>query len=135
MDAMTRHPGAWRQARAGAIPHRAAGWRHPWAWPAGVLLGGVLLLAGCGGGEAGGPLDFIRPERYAVQNPSRTAARVTGTGCSGTEGGAQVEARDTALYNLRSVTGNANYQVRYRVLRIYPAGNRICADVEATAVE
>jgi hypothetical protein len=109
--------------------------RHKGAWLAGLLCGGVLLLAACGGGGAGGPLDFIRPDRYDVQNPSKTAARVTGTGCSGTEGGAQVEARDTALYNLRSVTGNADYQVRYRVLRIYPDDGRICADVEATAVK
>ena len=102
---------------------------------AGMLVGGALLLSGCGGGKPGGALDFIQPDSYEVRNPSKTAARVTGTGCSGTESGAQVEARDTAHYNLRSVTGNADYRVRYRVLRIYPDGDRICADIEATAVK
>lgn len=109
-------------------------WHRLGPWLAALVCAGALLLTGCGGGT-GGPLDFIRPDRYAVQNPSKTAARVTGTGCAGSERDAQVEAKDTALYNLRSVTGNADYRVHYRVLRIYPDEGRICVDVEATAVK
>ncbi len=113
-----------------------------------LLLGAAAVLAaGCAAsvtygeapmngddGKQGGELQRVRDENFKLSNPSRNAASATGVGCGGTKAEALGEARRTALFNLRGVTGNANYRVRYALLRELPRPGTICVEVEARAL-
>ena len=115
-----------------------------WLLPLGVA---AVLAAGCAASgpyagtpvngdddEQGGELRRVRDENFKLTNPSRDAASATGIGCGGTKAEALGEARRTAQFNLRGVTGNANYRIRYSVLRELPRPDTICLEVEARAL-
>ena len=78
---------------------------------------------------------YIHEPNYQVENPSRDQASATGIGCGGTEKEALAEARNTASFNLRGVTGNSNYRIRFQLLREIPKEHKICVEVKATAVD
>ncbi|HUJ75127.1 MAG TPA: hypothetical protein VL359_09725, partial [bacterium] len=60
-------------------------------------------------------------------------AMATGIGCGFTSQDALAKARDTAAFNLRTVTGQANYRVSYQVLRNVPDPSQVCVEVRAQA--
>jgi uncharacterized lipoprotein YajG len=100
------------------------------AWIA--LLPLAMLLAGCS--RSNDEMARTRPSRYSVRNASTDAAIATGTGCDTTEQAALANARRVAHYNLRSVTGDASYNVEFRIVRQVPSADRVCVEVEAQAV-
>lgn len=102
-----------------------------------MALSAVLAVA-CAetrtGGESGSLL-YIEDRNFQVENPSKDHASATGIGCGGTERDASLEARRTARFNLRGVTGNANYKIRFTHVRDIPRAGLFCMEVKATAVD
>ena len=97
---------------------------------------GLLALALGACAKPGDPLLDTRPERYRVIDPGGVNAAATGEGCGFTDKDALEAARKVAHYNLRSMTGNADYKVEFRMLRQTVAErDRICVEVEARAVK
>lgn len=126
---------AWFRARASVRLPRAA---LAVALLAGLLLPAGAFLAGCTT-EAPPPtteerFPYIQDPNFKLKNPSRARATATGIGCGGSEVEALVEARRTAHYNLRGVTGNETYRVEYLLLREVPREGLHCVEVEARAV-
>jgi len=119
-------PARWRRA-ASAVALLAV-----------LLLPAGAFLAGCAAQEPEEPADvrfpYIQDPNFKLKNPSRVHASATGIGCGGTEVEALVEARRTAHYNLRGVTGNQTYRVEYVLLREVPKEGLHCVEVEARAV-
>jgi hypothetical protein len=97
----------------------------------------VLAAAACAGDgmERAERFPYIHQPNFRVENPSRDHASATGIGCGGTEQDALMEARNTARFNLRGVTGNGNYKIRYELLREIPEGTKLCVEVKATAFD
>ncbi len=113
--------------------HRAARRCAPW------LAGLTLLLAGCSSNEidAGaemGKLEFVKDENFKLTDPDRPQAGATGIGCAATPKGAEAEARRTARFNLRGITGNADYNIRFSAPRELSQSEGICVEVNARAV-
>lgn len=110
--------------------------------PGAIMVAGLLLAAAISAGCAAEPPARTREERFPyiqdgnfrVENPSRTRASATGIGCGGSEEEAIQDARSTAHYNLRGVTGNQTYRVEYLLLRKMPREGLHCVEVEARAV-
>lgn len=117
-------PNMHSRARAAAIATAIAA----------VLLTGLAACAG-EGPERAERFPYIHEPNFQVENPSRDRASATGIGCGGTEKEALADARNTASYNLRGVTGNSNYKIRFHVLRDIPKENSFCVEVKATAVD
>jgi len=109
-----------------------------------ALLGTALLAAAWGGGLAAcsevvpGEMRYIQEDQRRVENPGKIGARAIGRGCDSTKGDALEMARRVALYNLRSVTGQARYTVTYRITNFIPsapeAQDYYCYEVEAESV-
>lgn len=100
----------------------------------------AIIVAGLGACSGEGPtraerFPYIHQPNFQVENPSRDRASATGIGCGGTEKEAMAEARNTARFNLRGVTGNSNYKVRFHLLREIPRESKFCVEVKATAVD
>lgn len=98
-----------------------------------VLFAG---LAGCSGKdtERARRFPFIHEPNFKIENPSRDHASATGMGCGGTGKEALLQARNTAKFNLRGVTGNGNYKIRFDLLKETSKEDRICVEVKATAL-
>lgn len=115
----------------------------------GCLLGLSLLLAQCSGSEepkraknvrerirrdlGGRELGNIGDKRHSVFNPSKRNAEATGVGCGPTRAGAIKTARRVSLFNLRGVTGNARYQVKFKVIDEKPGVKKYCVEMSARA--
>lgn len=113
--------------------HRAARGCAPW------LAGLTLLLAGCSSGEIDaspemGKLEFVKDEKFKLTGSGRPQAGATGIGCAVTLKDAAAEARRTARFNLRGITGNANYNIRFSNPRELSRSEGICVEVNARAV-
>ena len=98
----------------------------------------AVLAAACAetrNGEKSGNLPYIEDRNFQVENPSKDHASATGIGCGGTENEALLDARNTARFNLRGVTGNATYKIRFTHVRDIPREGLFCMEVKATAVD
>jgi hypothetical protein len=96
----------------------------------------MLALAACTGDlERAERFPYIHEPNFKIENPSRDHASATGIGCGGTEKEALMEARITARFNLRGVSGNGNYKIRYLLLREIPKDEKFCVEVKATAFD
>ena len=78
---------------------------------------------------------YIQHHNFKVEVSSPDMASATGIGCGATEKEALADARKTAHFNLREVTGNANYKIRFKLLREVPKPGRICVEVKASAFD
>lgn len=118
-------------------PHVAKITGKPFYLPSMLTTAVVMLaLAACTGDlERAERFPFIHEPNFKIKNPSRDHASATGIGCGGTEKEALMEARNTARFNLRGVSGNANYKIRYQLLREIPEDGKICVEVNATAFD
>ena len=129
--------------RAGTGFRRGHHPRHPFLWwtvppPAGLLvLCAGLLVGACGGSYFDKPVEerlpYIQDPNFKIRNLSADRASATGIACAGTQREAVLLARRTAHYNLRGVTGNARYRIRYALPRPLPEKGEFCVEVEATA--
>lgn len=104
-----------------------------------LLAGWMLLAAACSGngnseGNGQGELREIRDERHRIENPSKTRALATGIGCGAVRDDAMSSARRVALFNLRSLTGEARYTVEFELLREVERPGQICFEVSARAM-
>ena len=98
----------------------------------------AVLAAACSetrNGEESSRPPYIEDRNFQVENPSRDHASATGIGCGGTEKEALLDARNTARFNLRGVTGNATYKIRFTHVRDIPREGLVCMEVKATAVD
>lgn len=102
------------------------------------FLPAFFLLSGCGSSYSDlsveERLPYIQDENFKIENPSRDEASATGIACAGSDAGALKAAKKTARYNLRGVTGNASYNIRFTLLRELPEKGAFCVEVEAQAV-
>ncbi len=109
-------------------------------WTAGPLLLActALLAGGCGSSRSTPTLEerfpYIQDDQFEIGNPSRTEARATGIACGDSEKDALQKAKKTAHYNLRGITGNANYAVLFSLPREVPEEGPFCVEVEAQAI-
>ena len=104
-----------------------------------LLAGLTLLLTGCSSNEIDasadmGKLEFVKDEKFKLTDPGRPRAGATGIGCAATPKGAEAEARRTARFNLRGITGNADYNIRFSSPRELSQSEGICVEVNARAV-
>ena len=101
-----------------------------------IALTALAGLASCSGNDSDRSRRFpyIHDPNFKVENPSRDRASATGIGCGGTEKDALLAAQNTAKFNLRGVTGNGNYKIRFDLVREMPEDMRFCVEVKATAV-
>lgn len=96
----------------------------------------MLALAACTEKvERAERFPYIHEPNFRIENPSRDHASATGIGCGGTEKEALMEARNTARFNLRGVSGSGNYKIRYQLLREIPENGKFCVEVKATAFD
>jgi hypothetical protein len=105
-------------------------------------LAGMVLLASSWNGCAPSQPDtsgkerfpYIQDENFSIKQPSEDRASATGIGCGGTEKEATRNARQTAQYNLRGISGNGKYEIQVILLRKFPKQGLQCVEVEAGAV-
>lgn len=81
----------------------------------------------------GRELGNIGDKRHSVFNPSKRNAEATGIGCGPSRADAIKTAFRVSLFNLREVTGNARYQVRFKVIDEKPGVEEYCVEMSATA--
>lgn len=93
----------------------------------------VAVVAACTPANQG-ELLRIQDDQFAIGDISKNRAWATGIGCGGTEEDAIANARKIAQFNLRGLTGAAQYRVDYRVLRRVEGESQACVEVEARAV-
>ncbi len=105
-------------------------------WVALLTLVG-MAAAGCATAEKEPQAErfpYIQDRNFQMRDEGTPHTVATGIGCGGSEKEALTDARRTAHYNLRGVTGNADYKIRFTVLREVPKPGRICVEVEAAVV-
>ncbi|MDH4121185.1 MAG: hypothetical protein OEV94_05725 [Deltaproteobacteria bacterium] len=105
-------------------------------WGLFVSLG--LGLAGCSQNPTNEPTPgewpatrYVEPGQFTYQMEEGMPLSATGTGCGETREKALDHAEAAALYNLRSLTGQKRYRVRYHFLRDIPDPRRVCLEMEA----
>ncbi len=76
---------------------------------------------------------FTQDDRHSIENPSKDRALATGIGCGISLEHAQSVARRIAQFNLRGLTGEARYRIKFRTLKTMPEPARICVEVSARA--
>jgi hypothetical protein len=108
--------------------------RAGWALP-GVALLGLALLAGCGAPRPTGELLGIQDDQHAIAHPSKIGASATGSGCGTTQKEALTSARRVAQFNLRTLTGEARYNVRFDLVSETQTPQGFCVELSAKAVE
>ena len=137
-----------KSVSSGLLPgfgNMAAGTRHSFrqTQPQRVLLLVTLLilavfLPACSSDKPPelpfGHLPFIEDDRHNIENPSKDRALATGTGCGYSPGKALSVARKIAEFNLRGLTGEARYGIRFRTVKFMPEPGRICVEVSAQAI-
>lgn len=129
---------SWRERRkgngglAGPVPQGSV--------PAAVLavvLAAALVVgwAGCGLFDSPVPKDLreIQDDRHRIENPSPKNALATGRGCAYSRREAMETARKVARFNLRSLTGDETYKVRFRLVSEKPEKGRVCVEMSARA--
>ena len=101
----------------------------------GITVAVLLFLMGC---RASPPpieqLEFIKPDQHRIEQPSQTNGRATGTACADNKKDAYRSARETAKFNLRTLTGSANYLVDFEILSLEHRQGMICLEVLAKAI-
>jgi hypothetical protein len=133
--AQTRQPGTRQPRTRPQAPRRFAP-RQPALALLAALLGAVcgLALAGCGS-ETFGELRNIQADRHSIANPGKIHASATGLGCGLTQHEALTTAKRVAQFNLRSLTGEGRYNLRFNVLNETENPQGVCVEVTALAVE
>ncbi len=101
----------------------------------GLLLSllGAAAVAGCSQPQRG-TLQYLDQDQIRVEEPSKDHALATGIGCGFTVKEAEKRARDTSLFNLRRVTGDARYEVEFTRVREVPDPKQTCLELEARAI-
>lgn len=126
-------PGAWRRGdrlRGGRL--RGARLRAPLLM---LLALAMLWLPGCGGQpRPAGELLGIEDDQHRIANPARIGASATGKGCGVTRQEALTSAQRVAHFNLRSLTGQARYNVRFDLVAETRTTQGVCIEVSALAV-
>ena len=97
----------------------------------------AVLLSACAEASPD-ELFYIQDDQRSVSAPGIIGARANGKGCASSKGDALEKARRSAWYNLRSVTGQGRYTVKYRIIDFIPsapdAQNYFCYEVEAESM-
>lgn len=76
---------------------------------------------------------FTQDDRHSIENPSKDRALATGIGCGISLEHALSVAQRIAQFNLRGLTGEARYRIKFRTLKTMPEPARICVEVSAQA--
>ena len=102
-----------------------------------LLVLSVGLIVGCAE-ISPNELIFIRDDQREVSAPGIIGAKANGRGCASTKGDALEQAKRSAWYNLRSVTGHARYTITYTITNfvpsVPPAQDYFCYEVVAESV-
>ena len=103
---------------------------------AGLWLGAFVgaVLAACSAPPPRGNLQYIEPDTYRIENPSKDRALATGIGCAFTVNEAEQRAGEVATFNLRRMTGDARYRIEISRLRETSEANQVCVEVQAQAI-
>ena len=93
---------------------------------AGLWLGAFVgaVLAACSAPPPRGNLQYIEPDTYRIENPSKDRALATGIGCAFTVNEAEQRAGEVATFNLRRMTGDARYRIE---IFQHPYVHELCA--------
>jgi hypothetical protein len=121
-----------------AVPGRATGGAVRRARPGlGALLAlcALLALGACAAPRPTGELLGIQDDQHAIANPGKIGASATGQGCGLTLQEALTSARRVAHFNLRTLTGEARYNVRYDLVSQTANPQGVCVVLSAQAVE
>lgn len=120
-----------RLPSAGAVPMRPAARS---ALLAILALGLAVLAAGCSSEGPPGELRAILPGQHQIAHPGVIDASATGEGCGPTRTRALTSAQRVAHFNLRTLTGQGRYNVRFDLVGERETAQGVCIQVNAVAV-
>ena len=100
-----------------------------------ALLTALLLVAGCSEPRPTGELLGIQDDQHTIANPGKIGASATGRGCAVTYNEALTSAQRVAQFNLRTLTGEARYNVRFEVVSATETPQGYCVVLSARAME